>query len=125
MVKTVSHIARMAQAINRDRAKQMRHEPVAAEAIFWRFVRNRQLGGFKFRRQYPIGSYIADFVCVEEKLIVELDGALHEGRQAYDAKRDAYLWRQGYRVLRFQNEDFSGDVASTLRTIQHALETGE
>ena len=114
---------RTSQATNRSRARDMRHTPVATEKLFWSEVRNRKLGGFKFKRQVLIGPYIVDFVCQEKKLVVELDGKLHDGRVAYDAARDEFLKRQGFRVLRFQNNEFLNDAGIVLATIQHELET--
>jgi len=101
----------------------MRYEPVATEKLFWSFVRNRKLGGFKFKRQVLIGPYIADFVCLEKKLVVELDGKLHDGRMAYDAARDNFIRREGFRVLRFANNEFLNDAGIVLATIRHELET--
>jgi very-short-patch-repair endonuclease len=110
-----------APTINRVRAKQMRHDPVSMEKFFWSHLRNRQLGGFKFRRQVPIGTYIADFVCDAQKLIVELDGPFHANRKEYDAKRDLYLGQLGYRVWRFSNDFAADDWPAALRSILHAL----
>jgi very-short-patch-repair endonuclease len=81
----------------------MRHSPVALEKLYWARLRDRRLGGYKFRRQYLIGPYITDFVCTERKLVVELDGPLHDTE--YDRRRDAYLRRLGYRVIRIKNAD--------------------
>ena len=85
----------------------MRHKPVSAELLFWTRLRDRKLGGYKFRRQYLIGPYIADFACTERKLVVELDGPFHENSVEYDRKRDAYLRKRGYAILRFRNSDLS------------------
>ena len=101
----------------------MRRAPVAAEKLFWNEVRDRELGGFKFKRQYLIGRYIVDFICVEQKLVVELDGALHALRPAYDMERDEFLAGQGYRVIRFRNEEFADDIALAMSAIRNALET--
>jgi very-short-patch-repair endonuclease len=101
----------------------MRHAPVNTEKVFWNEVRDRKLGGHKFRRQYLIGPYIADFVCVEKKLIVELDGIVHANRPNYDKERDEILESQGYRVMRFRNEEFLDDVALAMTTIRHVLDT--
>ena len=121
---TASRIAdRKSRAVNRLRAREMRHAPVSAEKLFWNEVRDRRLGGHKFRRQYLIGPFVVDFVCVEKKLIVELDGVLHADRPNYDKERDEFLEAQGYRVMRFRNEELAGDVAATLTVIQYALET--
>lgn len=90
----------------RTHAKTMRRVPTEAEKKFWWMVRDRRLGGYKFKRQYPIGRYIADFVCIEAKLIVELDGGQHAEQQEYDAKRDAFFNSEGFRVVRFWNPEF-------------------
>ena len=71
-----------------------------SERRLWSSIRNEQLG-VKFRRQHPIGSYVADFTCLSPKLVIELDGSQHEEQQAYDAKRDVFLKSQGFIVLRF------------------------
>jgi very-short-patch-repair endonuclease len=67
----------MVENLLKDRARQMRREPTEAERRMWRLLRDRRLGGFKFRRQEQLGRYIVDFVCFEQKLIVELDGSQH------------------------------------------------
>jgi very-short-patch-repair endonuclease len=122
MVGEITDKKREALAVNRSRAQQMRHTPVSTEKLFWSEVRNRKLGGFKFKRQVLIGPYIADFVCLEQKLIVELDGPLHANRATYDAARDEFLEKAGYRVLRFSNSDIGDDfgtiLAIVLRTLQ-------
>ncbi|NIK88253.1 very-short-patch-repair endonuclease [Rhizomicrobium palustre] len=86
----------------------MRHDPTDAEKKFWFAVRGRKFGGHKFKRQYPIGPYIADFVCIEQKLIVELDGGQHglAEHEEYDAERTAYLKASGFVVLRYWNDEF-------------------
>ena len=83
-------------------AKAMRHDPVANERALWKLLRNRRLEGLKFRRQVPIGRYIADFLCPRHQLIVEADGPTHENN-LYDLERDAWLRAEGFRVLRFPN----------------------
>ncbi len=108
-------------AVNRSRAKEMRHDSVVTEKLFWSFVRNRRLDGHKFKRQVPIGPYIADFVCTEARVIVELDGPTHNARAGYDAARDAWLRAQGFTVLRFTNAAFTADVDLALQTIVHAI----
>jgi very-short-patch-repair endonuclease len=85
-------------------ARQMRCEPTVAELKFWYQVRDRRLEGFKFKRQIPVGPYIADFICIERRLIVEIDGGQHSESE-HDRKRDAFLTSEGYRVLRFWNAD--------------------
>jgi very-short-patch-repair endonuclease len=76
-----------------------------AERAFWRRVRDRRFGGMKFRRQVPVGSYFADFLCCEKKIIVELDGGQHVERAAYDGHRTQFLESQGYQVVRFWDND--------------------
>ena len=123
MVKSVTEVERKSRTLNRSRAKEMRRKPVAAEKLFWNEVRDRKLAGHKFRRQYLIGRYIVDFVCVEKKLIVELDGAPHATRGEYDRDRDEFLESQGYRVMRFRNEAFADDIALVMITIRNVLDT--
>ncbi|HEY1708868.1 MAG TPA: DUF559 domain-containing protein [Rhizomicrobium sp.] len=115
MVTETTKEKRIAGGTLETRDKEMRHAPVAMEKLLWAHVRNRKLSGFKFRRQVPIGPYIADFACLERHLIVELDGPLHAGREGSHAARDRYLEREGFRVMRFANEDFAGDFHNVLR----------
>jgi very-short-patch-repair endonuclease len=90
-------------SLSRDRARQLRAVSTDAENALWRLLRGRRLDGRKFRRQLPIGPWIADFACVEARLIIEADGSQHgDGR---DLNRDADLKGRGWRVLRFWNDD--------------------
>ncbi len=114
---------RKSLATNRARARQMRREPVSTEDLFWSCVRNRQLGGHKFRRQVLIGPFIVDFVCIEKELIVELDGPLHAARIGYDRARDEFLREQGFDILRYRNEELAPNIASALNAIRHLLDT--
>jgi very-short-patch-repair endonuclease len=100
------------------RAKELRGSMTRAEVILWQRLRAKQMRGLRFRRQEPLGSYIADFYCAAAKLIIELDGASHEGRVEYDAQRDAILRAEGYTILRFTNEQVLGDLAGVLETIE-------
>lgn len=86
-------------------ARGLRTHSTEAEQRLWRLLRNRNLFDCKFRRQVPIGGYIADFICIDRKLIVELDGGQHVEGAAADDERTAYLEEQGFRVLRFWNND--------------------
>ncbi len=83
-------------------AKRMRREPALYERKLWTLLRDRRLKGLKFRRQVVIGPYVADFVCMRHRLILEADGPLHDAER--DAVRDAWLLSQGFRVLRFPNQ---------------------
>lgn len=88
----------------RARSRAMRQEPTDAERKLWHLLRDRRFSGFKFRRQVQIGSYIVDFVCPAKRLIVEADGGQH-AENVYDARRDAWLNTQGFRIRRFWNAD--------------------
>ena len=85
-------------------ARALRKAMTEAETLLWHHLRRRQLGGFRFRKQHPIGAYVVDFACVEQKLVVELDGSQHLDSR-HDAARDASLREHGFRVLRFWNND--------------------
>ncbi len=99
----------------------MRNEPTEAEYKLWGFLRARQLNGVKFRRQAPIGRYIIDFVSYEAKLIIELDGGQHAAQQAYDDRRTRWLESQGFRVMRFWNDDVVVDTEVVVEAIWNAL----
>ena len=99
------------------RARVLRHNQTDAERLLWRFLRNRQLGGFKFRRQYPIKPYFADFVCLEAGLIVEIDGSQHIASQLRDAKRSQHFERIGYRVVRYWDNDVLLKTSEVLEAI--------
>ncbi|MET4595620.1 MULTISPECIES: endonuclease domain-containing protein [unclassified Sphingomonas] len=103
-----------------DRAKRMRCEPTPAEAMLWRHLRGRQIGGVKFTRQFVIGPYIADFAAREAKLVIEVDGDTHSD-QARDDSRTDWLERQGYRVIRFSNADIMSGMDGVWRVISAAL----
>jgi len=105
------------------RARKLRREATDAEKLLWRKLRARQVCGAKFRRQVPIGPYIVDFVCFEHRLIVEIDGGQHNeprGR-AYDIQRTRWLESQGFRVLRFWNNEVLGNLEGVLTRIVQAL----
>jgi 5-methyltetrahydrofolate--homocysteine methyltransferase len=121
MVRPDTDIERKSRSLNRSRAREMRHAPAATEKLFWNEVRDRRLGGFKFRRQYLVGPYIVDFVCAEKKLIVELDGVLHAERAEYDQKRDTFLESEGYQIIRFRNEILLDDMCGSLEYLRREL----
>lgn len=106
-----------------DRARELRKRETAAEIRLWEQLRSRRLSGLKFVRQLPVGPYVADFVCRECKLVVEVDGATHSSDQeaAYDRRRTAYLEGQGYKVLRVWNLDVFNNLDGVLDTILHAV----
>ncbi len=108
-------------AVKTTHARTLRKEQTDAEKRLWYFLRDRRLGGFKFRRQHPVGPYIVDLVCVESGLIVELDGGQHVEQARYDSRRSAYLEEQGFRVLRFWNDDVLKQTGDVLASILDAL----
>jgi very-short-patch-repair endonuclease len=101
----------------------MRHQPTEAESKLWLLLRDRRFVDHKFRRQVPIGPYIADFVCYARNLIVEADGSQHAGNTG-DVVRDIELQRRGFRILRIWNNDILARPDIVLNAIWNAL-TGE
>ncbi|RZL17253.1 MAG: DUF559 domain-containing protein [Pedobacter sp.] len=100
-------------------ARMLRRNSTDFEHIMWQALRNRKINGFKFRRQHPLLIYIADFYCHEAKLIVEIDGEIHNTREnkAYDQHREKELNKHGLTVLRFQNDDVLYDLAYVINRI--------
>jgi very-short-patch-repair endonuclease len=103
----------------RSRARTLRGNLTDAEQALWRELRQRQLG-WRFRRQFPVPPYVVDFACVKARLIVEADGGQH-ALSNRDKKRDAKLIAQGWRILRFWNNDILGNRVGVLQTIAEAL----
>jgi very-short-patch-repair endonuclease len=94
-----------------------------SEAVLWECLRDRRCAGLKFRRQVPMGWFVADFLCRERGLIVEVDGGVHEETQEYDRMRDGEMHRHTYRVLRFSDARVLQDVQDVIRTIVSAAES--
>lgn len=107
----------------RNRARQLRREQTEAEKCLWAGLRARQLQGYKFRRQFVIGSVVVDFCCFEKRIVVELDGGQHAEQEAADQVRSWLLYSRGYRVLRFWNNEVLENFNGVLEKIFHALET--
>jgi very-short-patch-repair endonuclease len=108
---------------SRPMARKLRNRMTKAETVLWTGLKDRLRGGWKFRRQHPVGPYVADFACVEAKLIVEVDGATHsEDREiSRDRRRTNYLQAQGFEVLRVTNIGIYEDLDGVVRTIDAAL----
>ncbi len=104
------------------RAKAMRLEATEPEIRLWLELRAKRFAGVKFRRQKVIGKYIADFASRSPMLVIEIDGDTHDGREAYDATRTAYLESAGYQVLRFTNYDVMTAMEGVLMMIEAALQ---
>jgi len=109
--------------LNRDRARALRAAQTEVERRLWQRLRKRQLSGAKFRRQHPIGPFIADFFCLNSRLVIELDGSQHgEDRERQsDERRTQYLESQGYRVRRFWNDEILGNIDGVLEEISKYL----
>ena len=104
-------------------ARTLRHELTPAEKKLWNAIRNRQLDGLKFRRQHPVGRFILDFFCAELRLVIELDGATHLGREDQDAFRQAWLESQRLMVIRCPNHEFLQGVDELLELVwRHCCE---
>ncbi|MDO8644616.1 MAG: DUF559 domain-containing protein [bacterium] len=100
-------------------SRRLRKDQTRHEKKLWRFLRDRQVGGFKFRRQYVIDSYIVDFCCVEKRVMIEVDGGGHgeELQGARDQTRDEFLIRQGWQVLRIWNSDVDENLEGVMEQI--------
>ena len=104
------------------KARELRVTMTDAERRLWSALRGRRLQGYKFRRQHPIGPYIADFVCVEHRLVIEADGGQHADN-ADDQRRTVWLQRRGWRVVRFWNNDILANPEGVQDVIWRALES--
>jgi len=103
-------------------AKHLRRSQTSTEQIVWSELRGRRCGGYKFRRQVPLGKYVVDFLCVSQRLIVEIDGISHEKAADYDANRTNVLESMGYHVMRLTNDDIYEDIDASIEAIWNALE---
>jgi very-short-patch-repair endonuclease len=102
-------------------ARKLRQEQTDAEKTFWNQVKDRRLEGHKFRRQVPIDPYIVDFMCLEKRLVVEIDGGQHDENRAKDDHRTRYIEQQGFRVIRFWNNDVLQNMPGVLEIVLASL----
>ena len=98
--------------------KALRKRPTDAEKVLWKQLQRKQIEGFKFRRQQPIDNYIVDFVCFEKRIVIEVDGGQHATQSEDDIARDTYLRQQGFKVLRFWNNEVLQNINGVLEVIR-------
>lgn len=103
------------------RARSLRSGMTDVERLLWRAIRGKQIQAHRFRRQHPIGPYIVDFACIEQKLVVELDGGQHQKQNPQDEQRTACLQSQGWQILRFWNNEVLNNLDGVLSTIVEHL----
>ena len=108
-----------------ERARELRQRMTPTEQRLWQALRRHGLAGLKFRRQHPLGPFIADFYCAPARLVVEIDGPIHADRQEQDQARAAYLEALDYRILRFSNEEVQEQLEQVVRTIAEACQVAE
>jgi very-short-patch-repair endonuclease len=99
-------------------ARALRNRPTDAEQILWKHLRLKQIEGFKFRRQQPIDNYVVDFVCLEKRIVIEVDGGQHATHNEEDIVRDTYLRQHGFDVLRFWNNEVIQNINGVLEVIR-------
>jgi very-short-patch-repair endonuclease len=106
-----------------DFAKKLRKQMTLTEKLLWEKLRRKSISGVKFRRQHPIGFYIADFYCHEARLVIEVDGAIHSlpGRKEHDGNRDAEMKRLGIQVLRFSNDEIQNNLDNVIKLIEKEI----
>jgi len=112
---------RWSEPLANKNARRLRREMTDAERQLWTRLRGKQLEGYRFRKQVPLGRFVADFACMEPQLIVEVDGGQHVDRTDHDDARTAWLETQGFRVLRFWNNEVSDNMEGVLQLIAMAL----
>ena len=101
--------------------RHLRRNMTDVERLLWRRLRDRQIKGYKFRRQHPFRGYVLDFVCLEAKVVIELDGSQHFDAQTHDAARTAVLEAAGFQLLRFWNNEVLSNIEGVLEVIWRAL----
>jgi very-short-patch-repair endonuclease len=109
------------EGVTRQRAREMRKNPTAAEKLLWTRLRRYNLG-VRFRRQYPILGFFPDFCCIERHLVIEIDGDSHAERSQYDTWRSEKLAQRGFRVLRFFNDEVQNNLDGVMEAIWQAIQ---
>ncbi len=105
-----------------ENARKLRKEPTPAEGKLWAYLRGNKLNGINFRRQHAIGNYVPDFCSPKAKLVIELDGSQHLEQEEYDKERTKYLESQGYKVIRFWNNQVMNDMDGVIRAILFVMD---
>jgi very-short-patch-repair endonuclease len=111
------------EKIIKQAARSLRKDLTPAEKLLWERLRYKQLEGHKFRRQQALGRFVADFVCLDKRVIIELDGGYHSYQKERDAERDNYLIESGYKVIRFHNSEVEQDIDGVIKKIEQKLKT--
>jgi len=101
----------------KQRSRKLREQMTDAERKLWKVLRKKQMNGYKFRRQYPVRKYILDFVCLDTRLVIEVDGGQHQESVANDQERTLWLEQQGFKVLRFWNNEVLDNLYAVLEVI--------
>lgn len=114
----------MSSKVMLNRARTLRHEQTQHEHQLWQCLRAKRFANFKFKRQHPIGNYIADFICFNPRLIIELDGSQHVESKQHDSERDTWFHSQGFRVLRVWNNQWTRQRDDVLQMIWNELHKG-
>ncbi|MCB9105955.1 MAG: endonuclease domain-containing protein [Anaerolineales bacterium] len=109
----------------RQRAKELRWPMTPAETALWERLKNKQLYGLKFRRQHPLHHFILDFYCHAHKLVIEVDGGIHQQQSDYDEARTEWLTQRDFKVIRFTNEEVLKNIEAVLQTIAKACNVME
>ena len=106
-----------------EKSRQLRKNMTLQERRLWNIIRNRQIFGYRFRRQFPIGQYIVDFICREKKIIIEIDGGQHNEdiKIYYDNKRTEYLTTEGYKVIRFWNNEIDKNLVGVYEKLKEVF----
>jgi very-short-patch-repair endonuclease len=107
--------------VSSSRARQLRQASTDAEALLWSRIRGRRLAGYKFRRQYPLGNFVVDFIALEPRLVIEIDGGQHATRIDRDTNRTGELERFGFRVVRYWNHDVLTNIDGVLESVLQEL----
>ena len=104
-------------------SRSLRKNSTPQEIIVWSRLKNRNFENLKFRRQHPMGKYIVDFICIEKKIIIELDGWQHkeENQQRYDLSRTEFLMKRGFKILRFWNNEINNDLNAVFLRISEFI----